>query len=324
MRGILRSLIAPPASAILIAALLPAYLVAALYPFKWDPPFNAAEWRPEGGLSFPHNGLARTDEAPDWVRAAMRSDELVILLRVHPAVTEQRGPARIMTLSRDHYKRNFSVAQSGDALSLRLRTPATDLNGLPQVRVPEVFSAGEWVDLGVFIRPGALRIKVNGDLRRREALPEKPLANWNPQYPLALGNELTAERPWLGAIERATIRTGKQTASYVSPEVLMMPWIFWLVEPAPALVPFVSLVLRDTVVNILGFIPLGFLLSTGGTAREWRFPWGAILIIASVSAGLEVLQLCFAWRTTSINDLICNTLGGAFGVALRRLALRAA
>lgn len=322
MREVLRSLIAPPARAILIAALLVVYLVAALYPFRWDPPVNAAQWRPEGGLSFPQAGLARTDEPPDWVPAAMRSHELTILLRVRPASAEQRGPARIMTLSRNQKKRNFSVAQSDDSLSLRLRTPATSLNGQPDVRVPDVFFAGKWVDLGLFIRPGALRIEINGDERLREGLPEMPLANWNPQYSLALGNELTAGRPWLGVIERATIRTGRQTASYVSPDVLTMPWMFWPVEPAPVLVPFASLALRDTVVNILGFIPLGYLLSSGGAAREWRLPWRAILVIAGVSAALEVLQLCFVWRTTSINDLICNTLGGALGLALGRLTLR--
>jgi hypothetical protein len=323
MAEVLRGPLTPPARLLLILALLAIYLLAALYPFAWDPPVNAATWQPQGGLSFPGAGLARTVDAPDWMSAALRSQRLAIHLRVRPALSQQWGPARIMTLSHDTQARNFTVAQSGDDLSLRLRTPATGPNGLPEVRVPDVFSAGEWVNLGIFIEPRALRIVIDGDRRLRRSLPAAPLARWDPDYPLALGNELTTGRPWLGEIARATISAGRQTVSYLRPAMLTTPPIFWLVEPRPALVPFVDLVPRDTIVNILGFIPLGLLLSAGAGPRGRRFPWWSLLFIAGVSLGLELLQLGFVGRTTSINDLICNTLGGALGLVLGRRFLQA-
>ena len=68
--------------------------------------------------------------------------------------------------------------------------------------------------------------------------------------------------------------------------------------------------------NVLGFIPLGFLL--GYYARSNGVPWRVLIFIAGVSASLELLQLFFVDRVTSVNDLIFNTLGGGIGIALWR------
>jgi hypothetical protein len=301
----------------LVAALLGIYSVAALYPFKLAPAINEAQWIAGGGIQFDNAGLASSSKQPDWVIAAMRTNRLKIRLRLRPASPRQWGPARIMTLSLDYYLRNFTVAQVGSDLALRLRTPRTDLDGLPEIRVPEVFNTTDWIHLAIDIAPGALRMSVNGHIRVLKTLPQAPLANWDPSYRLALGNEVIGARPWLGTIARASIRTPGTRSDYAVPGSLAMPLLVWTRMPSPmTLVPFADMRASDTLVNILGFIPLGFLL--GYYARPKGVPWRALVFIAGVSASLEVLQVFFVDRITSVNDLIFNTLGGGIGIALWR------
>lgn len=55
--------------------------------------------------------------------------------------TTQVGPARIVSFSKDHGHRNFTLGQLGKDLVFRLRTPITGKNGRnPQFIVPDVFS----------------------------------------------------------------------------------------------------------------------------------------------------------------------------------------
>lgn len=300
---------------LLVGMLLATYVAFALYPFEWAPPINNAQWPHDGGIEFPDAGLARTDRPPAWVAAAMRSGQLTIRLRVRPATRDQTGPARIMSLSSDHYHRNFSIAQEHTQLVLRLRTQATDLNGLPDIRIADVFARQRWVNLAVMIEARQLRIVVDGKIRVRKDLPPRPLDTWDRSYRLALGNEMTGARPWLGRIARAAVYTGGATFRYTKPGALMFPALVWATGSAPTMVPFTHMQLRDTIVNLLGFVPLGWLLAND---RRGRFRWRTVLFIAGVSVSLELLQLGFPERNTSINDVIFNTLGGTLGILLRR------
>lgn len=73
----------------------------------------------------------------------------------------------------------------------------------------------------------------------------------------------------------------------------------------------------DLVSNLLGYMPLGFLLAlvalrTGST--KWR--WGLVVLAPFVlSLGLETLQVFLPVRVPSNVDLGLNTLGGWLGVA---------
>jgi VanZ family protein len=74
----------------------------------------------------------------------------------------------------------------------------------------------------------------------------------------------------------------------------------------------------DLVINILGFIPFGFfcfmyLIHRGPVLRSFII---TIAFSASVSASIEILQAFIPRRTSSMADLICNTLGGLIGSLL--------
>jgi hypothetical protein len=62
-------------------------------------------------------------------RSLTEKNELTILARIQTNNLEQKGPARIVTYSRDSLNRNFTVGQIENTLTFRLRTPASGANG---------------------------------------------------------------------------------------------------------------------------------------------------------------------------------------------------
>lgn len=83
--------------------------------------------------------------------------------------------------------------------------------------------------------------------------------------------------------------------------------------------------LRDLVINVLGFVPFGFLLAAclGGRGRARRLPDLLIAIAAGAltSAGIEAVQILLPTRSSTIMDVLANTLGTALG-ALSATAFR--
>jgi VanZ family protein len=67
--------------------------------------------------------------------------QMSLAVTLSPESLEQKGPARIISLSQDTSYRNFTLGQSGKDLVFRLRTPITGENGSnPQITVPRVFA----------------------------------------------------------------------------------------------------------------------------------------------------------------------------------------
>ena len=78
--------------------------------------------------------------------------------------------------------------------------------------------------------------------------------------------------------------------------------------------------LLDIVINIAGFIPLGFLLSMYLTQKGLTFSKALMLSIVAgfvISLTIELLQYFLPTRTSSMPDLIANTMGTALGTLLR-------
>ncbi len=78
----------------------------------------------------------------------------------------------------------------------------------------------------------------------------------------------------------------------------------------------------DVLLNIAGFMPLGFLFSAYFTS-VWRVKhgvWAVIALGAIVSLTIEVLQAYLPTRDSGVMDVITNTLGTGVGVVLYRVA----
>lgn len=313
-----------------LAVLLAAYAIVSLKsgPAGWQTRglvVNAVEPLQHGGVRFRNPGIALAKELPAWVETAKRSQRLELSLSVRSLLPEQVGPARILTLSLSPYERNVMVGQQRADLVLRLRTawtsPNGSIDGKPVARVPRVFLTNDWVDLRILVEPGRLRMMIGGELVVDEALPPRPFETWDPSHRLALGNELTGTRPWLGEIRRAVVRAGGSTENYADTSKLELPPHFLITGPPPKLVPLLELNWGDAINNLLLYIPLGlllgFLFGAGSGERDRRVAIGALLLVATVSASMELLQFLFVPRRwPSVDDVIFNTLGGGLGLVL--------
>jgi len=160
---------------------------------------TAASWIPGGGLAINSSALVASEgPATKVVEACQTTNEVAIEAWVKLANATQDGPARIVTLSSDPHHRNFTLGQDGGTYDVRLRTTATDDNGTPSLTATGGSLATELTHV-VYTRDasGVARIYVDG-VERGSRTVGGDLSNWNGDYRLALANELTEDRPWLG------------------------------------------------------------------------------------------------------------------------------
>lgn len=97
------------------------------------------------------------------------------------------------------------------------------------------------------------------------------------------------------------------------------------IEPQFNLIPVVDIVngplgyMKNTVLNILMFLPLGFLLPV--IWKEfWSFKRTAVFGFA-LSLAIELSQI-FTYRLTDVDDLITNTLGAILGYYAAKVILK--
>jgi len=149
--------------------------------------------------------IASPQPARKIVDAVKRSNAISVEAWAKPVSNAQSGPARIVSLSSDPSNRNVTLGQDKDFYDVRLRAKSTSNNGLPSTSSPKR-SLRPVLTHVVYARDpqGNARIFLNG----------KPVANkrisgnfakWDGRYRLALGNELTKDRPWLGDLHLVAI-----------------------------------------------------------------------------------------------------------------------
>ena len=300
------------------------YAGLSLEPFDWEVPRqvpNRAERLPDGGWGFTEPGIVTAQSPHDWLEAARDAESLEISLSVRPLLTAQSGPARILTLSRDTHLRNLTLGQEDDDLVVRLRTRDTDLNGIGAdgavARVEDVFRGGIWTRIDLRIEPGALSVSVDGEPALHAELPGAVLKTWHSALDLALGNEMTCDRPWLGEIRQAVIKApGVRQRDYARAAGVDVPAACWVIGYPPAIVPFRLFLVADAARNVLMYLPLGFLVGVLLPSTSRRTFAGGLLVVLGVSVLLEFAQLFVASRFTSIDDTIANAAGGALGLGL--------
>lgn len=173
--------------------------------------------RKRGSLEVRSNTLIRSSQPPERLIAAIRrSNALTLEAWIRPANLRQKGPARILTLSRDARERNFTFGQEGDRFQIRVRTSATSVNGIPALTSPARSVTTRTMHV-VYTRNrrGQTHLFVNG----------KPTAQgrvaggtrvWKGNYQLALGNELSRDRPWLGTYYLVAIYGRDLTAAEIA------------------------------------------------------------------------------------------------------------
>lgn len=88
--------------------------------------------------------LATTEPAQAISQRIRQTSQFTLSAIVATASTTQTGPARIISLSGDVYRRNLTLAQNETDLVVRLRSPITGRNGAePHILVPNLLSDTE-------------------------------------------------------------------------------------------------------------------------------------------------------------------------------------
>ena len=161
---------------------------------------NNITWNPNGSLTINSGTMIRSGVAATKVtNACQASNEITVEAWVAPANTTQGGPSRIVTLSQDTGNRNWTLGQSDSRYMSRIRTSGGGGgNGIPDLNTGTGIVQTQLQHV-VFTRAinGAWTIYVDGAI---EAAGNRGgnFSNWNGNYELALVNELTNNRDWLG------------------------------------------------------------------------------------------------------------------------------
>ncbi len=101
--------------------------------------------------------------AASLVERIQETNQFTVSIRCATLSTFQLG-SRIVSLSVDPYRRNFTLGQQEEDLVLRVRTPLTGKNGTkPQLVVPDIFATREPRNLVVTYDGSKLLLFVDGD-----------------------------------------------------------------------------------------------------------------------------------------------------------------
>jgi hypothetical protein len=163
----------------------------------------AVVWEPDGGLTITTPTIiSNTAPFTKAYDACRTSQEITIEAWVKNATVDSQG--RVVTSALDSANHNFALKQNNTDWEFRLRTSENNLNGNDPADAPSVAGMATtnmqqviWTrdDLGV----GA-RFAFDGGLLQAGSTIEGNFTNWDATYGLAVGNEPSLDRPWLGTI----------------------------------------------------------------------------------------------------------------------------
>ena len=154
--------------------------------------------------------------------ALTASDEITIEAWVKPANDTQDGPARIVTYSKNTSKRNFTLAQDEDEYITRLRTDdgSTSDNGTPSQDTGSgtLTTSLTHVVFTYVSSTTARKTYIDGSVEASDTTIAGDFDNWDSgsDFELALANELTENRDWLGEFYLVAIYDSALSASEVT------------------------------------------------------------------------------------------------------------
>lgn len=209
--------------------------------------------------------------------------------------------------------------------------------------------AGEWLGLAVYGRaftPQQVRAEFMATGPRIGKLAEAPLAlsrNQLPEPPedvetrtgvqenqSLLTSAATVQQAALARYDFSVLTNGWIPDLAHAGNALFVPARLTFQKPRLASIEWSQLDGGDALLNVAGFVPLGFGLALW-LRRSWRCSWiGALLAASVVGAGtsviIELLQVYLPMRDSSLADLVGNTVGTLLGAVLapyRRVRRRA-
>lgn len=160
----------------------------------------------DGSLQIKEPTTIATQQPPArLINAVRESDELTLEVWCQPQNLQQKGPARLLTLSKNASERNVTLGQDGKRFDVRCRTTRTSGNGIPSVASADGSVTTELTHVVYTRRKGGLsRLYINGRQVKQQKI-EGTTTRWSRGHRLALGDELSGGRPWLGTLKLVAI-----------------------------------------------------------------------------------------------------------------------
>ena len=172
--------------------------------------------RLDGQLQILKPVILRTKESPTrLIHAIKRSEAVTLEAWVATRNTKQEGPARVFTLSQSPTNRNITLGQEFSAWDVRLRTTKTNSNGIPSLSAPKDSVQTRMTHIVyTHAKDGWTRIYIDGQ-QVAERRVGGSLSAWRDDYTLAIGDEVSGGRAWLGTIDLVAIFSRDLTAEEV-------------------------------------------------------------------------------------------------------------
>jgi len=154
------------------------------------------------GVEFLETGQAVSDSSTqEFFDRLVKGSGLTLEVWLQTENLSQSGPARILSYSIDTGSRNFTIGQLRDKLVVRLRTTETSLNGTnPHLIIDDTFNYKGLQHMVIVYNFLEQRVYINGEQRAQSEILKGDFSNWDPSCSLAIGNEITGNRPWKGKI----------------------------------------------------------------------------------------------------------------------------
>lgn len=159
------------------------------------------QWIEGGGLAINNPTIIKSlVPATKINEACMATNALTLEAWIAPDNVSQDGPARIMSVSHGSSVRNATLGQIDDTYIARVRTENNSDNGLPN------FVSGVEGALSTSLQHVVYTLAdevesfyIDGELVSTGTR-SGGFDDWNDAYPFAIGNEIGADRDWLGTI----------------------------------------------------------------------------------------------------------------------------
>ena len=166
----------------------------------------SAVLREPGALVIRERALIRSVKPPRRIVSMIKkSRAATIEAWLQPRSTTLKGPARIVTFSKDSTNRNFTLGQDGSRYDVRFRTQKTNSNGLPSLVSTSDGVQKKLTHLVYTRRPsGETQLWIDGQLNAESKIAGN-LGNWDATMRLALGDELNTSRAWRGTYHLVAI-----------------------------------------------------------------------------------------------------------------------
>ncbi|NLG19208.1 MAG: VanZ family protein [Fibrobacter sp.] len=329
------------ATTVLFAISLAGIFFAGLWPFNFFPP-NKVTWnQKENSLSFRRSSIAFISEIPEEIGS---EPGFTIDLKIKPFTRYPGSLPRILSIGR--MKEEYLIIGQWKS-GIVFRVFDNYLGEYNEVGYGKAFLSKKPVQITLSSGPHGTTIFIDGKAVRSY---KKTLMSKHSRLggTVVLGNSITGDQPWNGDFMHLSIRQGLYTPNTVSdsrndllrfdfttkkqPEYYVSSGRYKdtkLIVPVRFSPPFKKVLtpfwidfkpdkhyLFDVILNLIGFVPSGFLLGLILVLCKVKTRKALIItlvVLASVSLTIELLQVTLPSRTSQLSDLILNGSGGLIG-----------